>query len=46
MLRSIRLLFATIFFLLVSNVYAQPSGSELLQGKETTTAVILAQGRS
>lgn len=45
MLRSIRLLFATIFFLLASNVYAQPSGSELLQGRETTTAVILAHGR-
>ena len=45
MIRSIRLLFTTISFLLVSNVYAQPSGSELLQGKETTTAVILAHGR-
>jgi pimeloyl-ACP methyl ester carboxylesterase len=45
MIRPIRLLFTTIFFLLVSNVYAQPSGSELLQGKETTTAVILAHGR-
>jgi len=39
-----RLLFATIFFLLVTNVYAQPPGSELLQGKETTTAVVLAHG--
>lgn len=44
MIRSMRLLFATIFLLLVSNVNAQPSGSELLQGKETTTAVVLAHG--
>ena len=43
--RSIRLLFTITFFLLVSNVYAQPSDSELLEGKETVTAVILAHGR-
>jgi hypothetical protein len=42
---SIRLLFTATFFLLVSNVYAQPSGSELLEGKETITAIILAHGR-
>jgi pimeloyl-ACP methyl ester carboxylesterase len=45
MIHSIRLLYTAIFFLLVSNVYAQPSGSELLQGTETTTAVVLAHGR-
>ncbi len=45
MISSIRLLFAAAVFLLVSNAYAQPSGSELLEGKETTTAVILAHGR-
>ena len=39
-----RFLFAAIVFLLVTNVYAQPPGSELLQGKETTTAVVLAHG--
>ena len=43
--RSIRLLFTITFFLLVSNVYAQPPGSELLEGKETVTAVVLAHGR-
>lgn len=42
---SIRVVFTTIFFLLVSNVYAQPSGSELLEGKQMETAVILAHGR-
>lgn len=45
MTRFIRLLFTTIFFLLFSNVYAQPSGSELLDGKQAVTAVILAHGR-
>lgn len=44
MLPSMRLLFTTIVLLMLSNVYAQPSGSELLQGKETTTAVVLAHG--
>jgi len=44
-IRSISLLCATILLLLVSNGYAQPPGSELLQGKETATAVILAHGR-
>lgn len=41
---SIRLLSVMIFLLLASNGYAQPSGSALLQGKETATAVILAHG--
>jgi pimeloyl-ACP methyl ester carboxylesterase len=45
MTRLVCLLFATMSILLVSNVYAQPSGSELLEGKETTTAVVLAHGR-
>jgi pimeloyl-ACP methyl ester carboxylesterase len=42
---SIRLMFTAIFFLLLSNAYAQPSGSELLEGKQTETVVILAHGR-
>lgn len=41
----IHLLCTTIFLLLLSNVYAQPSGSELLEGKQTATAVILVHGR-
>lgn len=45
MIRSIGLLFVTLFVSLVSSAYAQPSGSELLSGKETTTAVVLAHGR-
>jgi pimeloyl-ACP methyl ester carboxylesterase len=45
MIRLLGFLFATISFLLVSNVYAQPSGSELLEGKGTATAVVLAHGR-
>lgn len=44
MIRFLCLLSAAILFL-VSNGYAQPSGSEFLQGKETSTAVILAHGR-
>jgi len=42
---SIRWGFTLISFLLISNAYAQPSGSELLEGKQTDTAVILAHGR-
>ncbi len=42
---SIRLLFVAAFFLLVPNSYAQPPGSELIEGKETVTAVVLAHGR-
>lgn len=42
--RTIRRLLAALPFLLVSNVQAQPSGSALLEGKETTTAVVLAHG--
>lgn len=38
------LLYVTILLLLVSNGYAQPSGSELLQGKDTATAVVLVHG--
>lgn len=45
MKRSIQLLLTTTFFLLVSIVYAQPPGSELLEGKDTVTAVVLAHGR-
>ncbi|HEU17927.1 MAG TPA: DUF3530 family protein [Deltaproteobacteria bacterium] len=41
----IRLVFAAISVLLVSNVYAQPHESMLLEGKETSTAVVLAHGR-
>jgi pimeloyl-ACP methyl ester carboxylesterase len=41
----IRLIFSAVFFLLLSNAYAQPTGSELLEGKQTETAVILAHGR-
>lgn len=45
MIRSMRLPVATVLFLLVVNAYAQPSGSELLEGKGSATAVILAHGR-
>lgn len=41
----IRLIFASILFLSLTNLYAQPSGSELLEGKQTETAVVLAHGR-
>jgi pimeloyl-ACP methyl ester carboxylesterase len=41
----IRLIFTAVFVLLLSNVYAQPPGSELLEGKQTQTAAILAHGR-
>lgn len=44
MIHSIQLLLASFAFLLVSSACAQPSGSELLDGKETTTAVVLAHG--
>lgn len=44
MIRSIRLLLTAVPFLLASNAQAQPSGSALLEGKETTTAVVLAHG--
>jgi predicted esterase len=47
MTTSIRVLCTAAFLLLASRVYAQPSGSELLEGKDTATAVavVLAHGR-
>lgn len=45
MMHTTRLLCATLFLLLASNGYAQPSGSQFLKGKETAMAVVLAHGR-
>jgi pimeloyl-ACP methyl ester carboxylesterase len=43
--RVIGLLFSAALWLLTTSVQAQPFGSELLLGKETATAVVLAHGR-
>lgn len=40
-----RLLIAAVSLLLALSVHSQPAGSELLEGGETTTAVVLAHGR-
>jgi pimeloyl-ACP methyl ester carboxylesterase len=41
---TIRALLTAVTFLLSTNIHAQPSGSALLEGKETTTALVLAHG--